>query len=77
MEKWIEIAYGGYPDEFPKSRWKHESCQSDERYSEYTVDSVYPYCPYCGKKITHVKLLKNDFDEYMAMFLEELGYICE
>ena len=78
MERLIEIEEGFYPDGFPKSRWKHENCGASESYyADRSVDSVCPYCPYCGKKITHVKLVKDDFDEYLAMFLEELGFICE
>ena len=27
MGKWIEIEDGSYPDGFPKSRYKHETCK--------------------------------------------------
>ena len=54
MEKWIEIEDGAYPDGFPKTKYKHRSCES--------VSKAYPYCPYCGKKITHIKTIYKEFD---------------
>lgn len=54
MEKWIEIEDGAYPDGFPKTKYKHGSCES--------VSKAYPYCPYCEKKITHIKTIYKEFD---------------
>lgn len=73
MEKWIEIEDGMFPDGYPRTRYKHEFCQANEN----TLGCVYPYCPYCGKKINHVKILKNGFQEIVAEYLEEQGFICE
>ena len=72
MGRWIEIEDGSYPDGFPKSRYKHETCKEDK-----AVERVYPYCPYCGEKMTHVKVLRYGFEEYSIKQLTEKGYICE
>ena len=69
MEKWIEMEDGAYPDGFPKSVYKHNSCES--------VSKAYPYCPYCGKKITHIKLLDTVFKECSISFFKSKGFICE
>lgn len=69
MERWIEIEDGTCIDGFPKSAYKHNQCQS--------VGKAYPYCPYCGKKITHIKVLDDCFKECSISFFESKGFICE
>ena len=64
-EVWIEMEDGADPDGYPKYRYKHNMCES--------VGKAYPYCPYCGKKITHIKTADRDFDWYW----EREGFICE
>ena len=71
MEKWVEEFDGLYPDGYPRSKYRHESCEVKDK----TINSYYPYCPWCGKKITHVKVLKDDFEDYKIKHLEELGYV--
>ena len=68
QEKWIEEFDGCYPDGFHRSRYRHESCGS--------VSSLYPYCPYCGKRVMYVKILKDGLEKYKIKRLEKLGYIC-
>lgn len=65
IERWIEMEDGVALDGFPKSRYKHNSCDS--------VAKAYPYCPYCGKRITHIKTVDKDFN----WFWERKGFICE
>ena len=64
METWIELADGSYPDGFPKAAYKHGSCTATVK--------PYPYCPYCGNKITHIKTLYKEFD-----YIWENKFICE
>lgn len=66
VERWLEIDDGTYYDGIPKSLYKHETCKP--------VISVYPFCPYCGKHVTHVKLINNGLGKER---LERMGYICE
>ena len=70
MEEWIELNDGAFPDGFPKSVYKHNSCGG-------VVGGAFPYCPYCGKKITHIKLLDVGYEEYSKSFFESRGFICE
>lgn len=70
MERWIEKLSGYYPDGFPKSKYIHESC-------EHGVEQAYPYCPYCGKKITHIKLFDSCLKKYAIEYLTKQGFICE
>lgn len=73
MERWIEEFDGCYPDGYPRSRYRHERCEVEGK----IVSSFYPYCPYCGKKITHVKVSKDGFEQYKIKNLEKYGYIGE
>lgn len=73
MERYIEVADGGYPDGFPKSKWKHESCTENDGF----ISGVYPYCPYCGKKITNVRVLRDGFEKWKNEHFEKHGFICE
>lgn len=70
MERWIEIDDGAYPDGFPKSKYKHESCGA-------IANSYSHYCPQCGKKVNRVKILRYGFEDISIKFLEEHGYIVE
>lgn len=71
-EKWIEEFDGCYPDGYPRSRYRHAWCEVEDK----TISSVYPYCPYCGKKVTHIKILKDGLEKYRIEHLEKQGYIC-
>lgn len=73
MERWIEITDGIYPDGYPRTRYRHESCQANEM----TLACVYPYCPYCGKRVSNVRILNNGFQEIVADYLKEQGFIVE
>lgn len=64
-ETWIEMEDGAAPDGFPKHIYKHKTCES--------VHKAYPFCPYCGKKITHIRTADKDFN----WFWESKGFICE
>lgn len=70
MERWIEIYEGHSPDGFPRSKYIHESCKAK-------VEHAYPYCPYCGKKITNVKIIDDSFKECMVEYYTDRGFICE
>ena len=67
MQQWIEKCDGGYPDGFPRFKYVHESCEK----SGGTVATAYPFCPYCGKRITHIKLTDNSW----AYLYEDAGFI--
>lgn len=54
MEVWIEMEDGAYPDGYPKSVYKHEACNAPKC---KPVNNPYPFCPYCGDRITHKKLI--------------------
>lgn len=73
MERWIEKFDGCYPDGYPRSRYIHDSCVVEGR----SFSSYYPYCPYCGKAITHIKVLRDGFENYKIKKAKELGYVCE
>lgn len=77
MERWIEIEAGAYPDGYPKTKYIHEQCEEKSIGSCKSVESCYPYCPYCGRKITNVRVLKNDFEEHSVLFWETRGFICD
>lgn len=70
MERWIEYREGSYPDGFPKTKFEHESCGS-------VVDTTYPFCPHCGKKITHVRILKDGFEDITTRIYRDKGFVCE
>ena len=55
-EKWIEIYGKTVEIGFPNYEYVHNSCQGK-------VERVYPYCPWCGKEISHVKFLDDDLKE--------------
>ncbi len=72
-ERWIEMEDGTYPDGFPKNVYRHESCEVRGE----SVRKAYPFCPYCGKKITHIKVFDNCFKECAISFFKSKGFICE
>lgn len=67
MERWVELEDGGYPDGFPKFIYRHELCEKGA-----TTNEAYPYCPYCGKKITHINTVYKEFN-----FIFEKEFIVE
>ena len=69
MEMWIEMRDGTYPDGFPKTKYKHNSCES--------VSKAYPFCPYCGKKVTHIKIDNDSLASFSIGYFEEQGFIVE
>lgn len=73
MERYIEEFDGCYSDGYPRSRFRHESCVVKDK----TISSVYPYCPYCGKKITNVRVLKDGFEKWKYEHFEKHGFIVE
>lgn len=72
-ETWIEESDGGYPDGMPKSKYRHRLCEVENK----TIEHVYPYCPYCGKKITHIKVLRDGFEQVKMEHFKKQGYTCE
>lgn len=70
MERWIEVYAGFAPDGFPETKYIHESCESK-------AEHAYPYCPYCGKKMTHIRIIDDDFKECMVRYYTNDGFICE
>ena len=70
MERWIEEYAGAAPDGFPYSRYEHERCGEKS-------ESAYPYCPWCGKRVTHIKILRNGFEEFSTKHFKERGFIVE
>ena len=74
MGKWIEIEVGAAPDGYPISRYRHESCKKE---GKFLVESAYSYCPYCGEKMTNVRVLKNGLQKYLIDRLERQGFVCE
>ena len=71
MEMLVQIKDDIYPNGHPKNIYVHKSCRQ-------LIKEAYPYCPYCGKKITHIKLMDNcGYKERLTKFLENKGFICE
>lgn len=67
METWIELDDLGEPRPTDIMLYMHESCGGGTQHP-------YPYCPWCSKRITHVKPFEND--DYSIKFFNELGFIC-
>lgn len=69
MEKMVQITENIYLNGHLRNMYRHKSCKP--------VREVYPYCPYCGKKITHIKFLDNRFKEILVGIYESKGFVCE
>lgn len=67
IERWIEIWDGSTPDGLPTSIFIHELCEADSK----PVKDPYPFCPYCGKKITHIKFVNKDWHPEYDGFIYE------
>lgn len=70
MNRWIEEYSGATPDGFPYSRYRHEQCGAKS-------ECAYPYCPWCGKKVTHIRILRCGFEEFNEKHFKERGFIVE
>lgn len=68
MGRWLEIDDGIYPDGFPRSLYQHEGCETSGR-----INAVYPFCPFCGKKMTRIKTIFKGFD----CIYKNAGFVCE
>lgn len=70
MEKWIEIVKGYENDGFPRFAYIHDSCGK----LSYAAT---PYCPLCGKRITHMDISHCGGLEISSVAIYKDKFICE